>query len=179
MKLIFLHGPPAVGKLTVARALGELAGWRVFHNHLAVDLALSVFEFGTPGFVALRESIWFSAIRAALDARLPALVFTFNPENSVPQRFIDELFAEVPQRGGRIVSVELTANDRTIEERIVAESRKEHRKLADLGLYRELRSRGVFQSPVIPRTDLKIDTGRFTPKAAATEIAVYVAREIL
>jgi hypothetical protein len=179
MKLVFLHGPPAVGKLTIARELGELTGWRVFHNHLTVDLALSIFDFGTPGFVALRENIWLTAIRAALDARLPALIFTFNPESSVPQRFIDELFTEVPDRGGKIVSVELTANDRTIEGRIASDSRKAYRKLVDLALYRELRTRGVFQSPVIPRTDLTIDTGHFTAKAVATEIAVYVARGTL
>src|SRR3712207_8263459 len=32
--LLFLHGPPAVGKLTVARRVAELTGWRLFHNHL-------------------------------------------------------------------------------------------------------------------------------------------------
>ncbi|MBD0327065.1 MAG: AAA family ATPase, partial [Pyrinomonadaceae bacterium] len=47
MKLIFLHGLPGVGKLTVARELAKLTGFKVFHNHLAVDLVESLFEFGS------------------------------------------------------------------------------------------------------------------------------------
>ena len=47
MKLIFLHGLPGVGKLTVARQLAALTGFKLFHNHLTVDLVTSVFEFGS------------------------------------------------------------------------------------------------------------------------------------
>ncbi|MDP9995092.1 cytidylate kinase [Variovorax boronicumulans] len=37
MKLVFIHGPVASGKLTIARELGRLSGLAVFHNHLVVD----------------------------------------------------------------------------------------------------------------------------------------------
>jgi broad-specificity NMP kinase len=47
MRLIFLYGLPGVGKLTVARELAEFTGFKVFHNHLTVDLVGSVFDFGT------------------------------------------------------------------------------------------------------------------------------------
>lgn len=54
MKLLFHYGPPAVGILTVAREVAALTGYRLFHDHLTVNLALAVFDFGTPGFIALR-----------------------------------------------------------------------------------------------------------------------------
>jgi tRNA uridine 5-carbamoylmethylation protein Kti12 len=54
MQLIFLHGLPGVGKLTVARELAKLTGFNVFHNHLAVDLVESIFAFGSQPFVELR-----------------------------------------------------------------------------------------------------------------------------
>ncbi len=37
MKLVFIYGPPASGKLTVARELAALTGYKLFHNHLVVE----------------------------------------------------------------------------------------------------------------------------------------------
>ena len=176
MKFLFLHGPPAVGKLTIAREVAALTGWRLFHNHLAVDLALSLYDFGTPGFVALREEAWLAGIRRALADSLPGLIFTCNPENSVPQRFIDELFGDVPARGGTLLSVSLTASEAAIEARLSAPSRHEHRKLVDLPLYRQLLAKGTFATPVIPRNDLVIDTGRMTASEAAAEITAFATK---
>ena len=51
MRLIFIYGMPATGKLTVARELARITGFNVFHNHLVVDLLLSIFEFGSKPFV--------------------------------------------------------------------------------------------------------------------------------
>ena len=37
MKLIFIYGPPASGKLTIAEILSERTGIPLFHNHLSRD----------------------------------------------------------------------------------------------------------------------------------------------
>ena len=68
MLLVFIHGAPAVGKLTVARELAGLTGFHLFHNHLTVDLVSSLFAFGTPSFVSLREQIWLAAFAEAARA---------------------------------------------------------------------------------------------------------------
>lgn len=174
MKLLFLHGPAAVGKLTIAREVAARTGWRLFDNHLTVDLALALYDFGTPGFVALREEIWLRVFRRALADKLPGLIFTFNPENSVPQRFIDELFAEFAAAGAEIIPVELTADEAEIERRLGAASRHQKRKLTDLALYRQLREAGVFRTPVIPPSRLSLDTSRLSPSQAADRIAALV-----
>jgi hypothetical protein len=67
LRLIFLHGLPGVGKLTVARELARLTGYKLFHNHLAVDLVESVFEFGSWPFVELREMIWLALFSRAAE----------------------------------------------------------------------------------------------------------------
>jgi tRNA uridine 5-carbamoylmethylation protein Kti12 len=43
MKLILLHGAPAAGKLTVAKALIRLVSGKLFDNHAATDVAGMVF----------------------------------------------------------------------------------------------------------------------------------------
>jgi dephospho-CoA kinase len=88
MKLIFIYGMPAVGKLTVAQELAAITGYRLFHNHLVVDLLLTVFEFGSPQFVALREEFWLSIFHQAAHTDLPGMIFTFNPESTVRPDFI-------------------------------------------------------------------------------------------
>ncbi len=176
MKFVFIYGPPAVGKFTVGRALAARTGWRLFHNHLTVDLVLSVYEFGSPGFVALREEIWLAVFRRAMADNLPGLIFTFNPENSVPQRFIDRLFSELATQGAETLTVFLTASEEEIERRLAAPSRREHRKLVDLALYRSLRAAGTFDAPRIPGTPLRIDTGAVGPGEAAEAIAAAIRR---
>src|SRR5260370_40642093 len=89
MKLIFLYGLPGVGKLTVARELAKLTGFRIFHNHLAVDLVESVFEFGSLPFVELREKIWLDVFSRAVVANLNGLIFTFAPDHTVRDGFIE------------------------------------------------------------------------------------------
>ncbi len=174
MKLLLLYGRPAVGKLTVARIVAERTGGRLFHNHLTVNLALAVYDFGTPGFVALRERIWNDVFRQALADRLPLLIFTFNPENSVPQRFIDGLFAAVAAAGGEVIPVELVASEAAIESRLGSESRRVAGKTLDAASYRDLRARGVFDSPVIPAARLRLDTEKLSPAESAQRIAALV-----
>lgn len=55
MKLLFLYGPPAVGKFTVAKEWAALTGFKFLHNHLTIDLVTSVFEpRSDPYFYLLR-----------------------------------------------------------------------------------------------------------------------------
>jgi hypothetical protein len=49
MKLPFLGGAPAAGKLTVARALLAMVPGRLSDNHAAIDLARTIFDFGASG----------------------------------------------------------------------------------------------------------------------------------
>ena len=48
MKLIFIYGTPATGKLTVAKVLSNKIGFKVFHNHLTFDLVISIYDGLTP-----------------------------------------------------------------------------------------------------------------------------------
>jgi hypothetical protein len=53
VRLVYLYGPPAVGKLTVARELAALTGFKLLHNHLTVNLVHALFPFGSPSFMRL------------------------------------------------------------------------------------------------------------------------------
>jgi len=172
MHLVFLHGAPATGKYTVGRALAALTGYELYHNHLVVDAVLQKHAFGTPDFIAERDRAWRAHLAAAAQRSAGGLIFTFNPENSVPQAFIDWLFGQLPDETGcRLLSVELAATETEIEARLATAQRQGFRKLTDLALYRRLRDAGVFRAPVIPRTDLTLDTAQLSPAEAAQALA--------
>jgi hypothetical protein len=44
VEVIMIYGIPAVGKLTVANELSKITGYKVFHNHLSIDLIHSFVE---------------------------------------------------------------------------------------------------------------------------------------
>lgn len=56
MNLIWITGPPAVGKMTVGIALSKLTGLPLLHNHATIELVLPIFPFGSPPFTRLVES---------------------------------------------------------------------------------------------------------------------------
>lgn len=53
--LLFVFGPPAVGKMTVGRALADTGRFRLFHNHMTIEPLLETFGYGTPAFNTLNS----------------------------------------------------------------------------------------------------------------------------
>jgi hypothetical protein len=169
VQLIFLHGPGAVGKLTVGEALKARTGLPLFHNHLVVDAALSVFPFGSPEFVRLRHQWWLAMFAAAAGAGR-SLIFTFAPEASVPPSFPDEAVTVVERHGGQVRFVALVCDEAVRDGRIEAPSRARWRKLNSLALARQLRAEGSERFTALP-ADITLDTGAMTPDEAAERIA--------
>ena len=173
MKLIFLHGAPAVGKLTVARELAALTGLRLFHNHLTVDLVSSLFPFGSEPFVLLREQIWLAAFAEAARNNV-SLIFTFNPERTVRESFVQDTIEVVEGAGGKVVFVELTCAEGELEGRLEDASRKKFGKLATVEQYRSLKEAGAFQFPKLPN-HLSLDTTSKLPTDSARLISAHLA----
>jgi len=175
MRLVFLHGAPAVGKLTVARELAALTGFRLFHNHLTVDLASSLFSFGSEPFILLREKIWLAAFAEAARNNV-SLIFTFNPERTVRERFVQDTIDLVESAGGKVVFVELTCADADLERRIEDASRKEFGKLASVEQYQSLKDAGAFEFSKLPN-EISVDTTSRSPAASAQLISQYLQNQ--
>lgn len=170
MKLIFLHGLPGVGKLTVARELARLTGFKVFHNHLAVDLVESLFEFGSRPFVELREKIWLTAFAQAVAANLDGLIFTFAFDRTVQGGFIEDTREVIESSSGEVLFVELRCSTEELERRIEHPSRQRFGKLSSVGRFRELKAAGAFVDPGIPTERLVMDTTELSASDAASQI---------
>ena len=170
MKLIFLHGLPGVGKLTVARELAKLTGFRIFHNHLAVDLVEAVFHFGSGPFVELREKIWLDVFSQAVEADLNGLIFTFAYDRTVRGNFIENTRKIIESSGGEVFFVELRCSTAELEKRIDHPSRQKFGKLSSVGQFHELKEAEAFVDPGIPAARLVVDTTELSARDAASLI---------
>jgi hypothetical protein len=169
MKLLFLHGAPASGKLTVARALLGMVSGRLHDNHAAIDLARTIFDFGAPGFWELVHSVRYAAFDAAAEHSVSLVVTTFcyaDPDD-LPQY---QKFEEIMQRrGGELLPVFLHCSREEAARRVGNPDRVERQKMTSAESLIEYLDNYKF-SPV-PRPDcLKLDTEVRSAEATAREI---------
>ena len=171
MKLIFIYGLPAVGKLTVARELAAATGYKLFHNHLAVDLLLSVFDFGAPEFVELREQIWHSVFSHAARGNTPGLIFTFTPEATVRPSFVPDLLEILAREGAEVDLVELTCPPAELKRDWMAPHAISTRSSPRWIFSSSCRLAGTFDPFPMPKPRLSLDTSLQSPTETAQEIA--------
>ena len=169
MRVIFLHGPAAAGKHTIGRLLSERLGLPLFHNHLTVDLAKTLFDFGTEPFRRLRAAVWHAAFAEATAARR-SFIFTFHPEASVDPSLIADLVERVTDAGGRVHFIELICPRDTVLERLGSESRAAFGKLTDPDVYLRIEAAGGFRFPPMPPPLVRVDTSGTTASDAAVLI---------
>jgi hypothetical protein len=177
MYVAFIHGPAAAGKHAIGTHLSAATGLPLFHNHLAVDAAKALFDFGTASFRNMRATIWRSAFTEAAAAGR-SFIFTFHPEASVAPALIGDLVQIIESAGGRVFFVELICSRQTILERIANSSRAQFGKLTDPELYKKIEAQGGFEFPPLPAALMTIDTDRTSARDAARQIVEAIeARE--
>lgn len=169
MDLVFIYGSAAAGKYTVGKALSDQTGLPLFHNHLVVDAVASLFPFGSPDFIRLRERWWMDAFEAAAAAK-QSLIFTFLPESSVAPDFVHRVQSLWQDAGGHMHLVRLTVPLAEQELRIDTAQRAQFGKLRSLDLLRELRDAFDASEAAMPQPDLTLDTSTMTPEDAAAMI---------
>ena len=59
MKLLFMIGNAAVGKMTVGQELAKITGLRLFHNHMTIEPVLEIFgQFNSEAIMRLRQVVF-------------------------------------------------------------------------------------------------------------------------
>jgi hypothetical protein len=178
MKLVFIYGVPGTGKLTVAREVSRLTGLRLFHNHLTVDLAASLFEHGTVEYLDYVRHLRLEAFERAAKANVD-LIFTFwyssisGPSVERYRNVIET--AAGPNANNEILFVRLHCRPEVLESRVTSASRQNSKKLSSV---QELRD-AFAQYPssfvdAIPGTQLEIDSSDLEPQVVAEQIVAFL-----
>jgi hypothetical protein len=193
MELVVLFGPPAVGKMTVGRALGALTGYRLFHNHLVIEPLLELFEWGTPPFETLKSEWRRRVLEEAVAADVPGLVATYvwPLERPADAAELESYLAPVLGAGGTVRLVELDAplavrqERNNTELRLDAKRSKRDRAFNDANL---VESEAYVLSSAAPGVCpeaaallarfpfLRVENAELAPEEAAVQISAWLER---
>jgi len=135
MKFILIFGPPAVGKMTVGHELEKASGFKLFHNHMTIDMITPVFPHGTLSFYRLLELFRMEMFKEAAKSDLKGLIFTFcwAFDDKKDEDYVNTVVSIFRNEGAEIYYVELEAN---LKERL--RRNKTHHRLAHKPSKRDL-----------------------------------------
>jgi cytidylate kinase len=172
MKLVILYGPPAVGKLTVAKELAALTGYKLFHNHLSVDLVTSIFPYGTGPFWPLVRSIRTQMIEAAVKENVN-LIFTFVFAAGEDEELINSYMKIVEDAGSEVCLVQLKTTTEELSKRVGEDSRKQYKKISTPdGLTKYMKQYDLIK-PIPERDSLVIDNTLIPASEVAKQIVEH------
>ena len=161
MKLIFLHGPPASGKLTIAEKLSERTGISLFHNHLSRDLVKDIYGDRLRDNYALVDRIRFDVLDYCSKNQTD-LIFTYVYEGSDDDDNVRDFIKTIEDTKGEVLFVELSANKEDLINRVDNESRRKYKKLTDPAIMEKIvQNMGIYTIPFVD--SLNINTSYTTP----------------
>jgi hypothetical protein len=174
MHLVYIYGPPAVGKLTVATELARRTGYKLFHNHQSIAAIEPIFEFGTPTFWRLvhgiRDEVMESAARDGV-----SLIYTAFYTHPEDLHHFERRRDIVERHDGQVLLVKLTCERPALEARVESESRRSLRKLSDLQAWHAAIEGKDVDSLIPDRESLVIDNTHLSPDEAAMRIIKHYA----
>ncbi|MGO1259863.1 MAG: AAA family ATPase, partial [Brachybacterium sp.] len=152
-RLFILVGPPAVGKLSVARALERLSGAIVVDNHLVNNAVFVPMGMHREAGVelaqtdALRERVWEVVLDAteAAPAQLSHVFTVWLLDNEEGAAHVERLRSLAERRGARFVPVWMAASPEVLQSRVDAPGRAERHKLTDWQILS-----GLLELPMLP-----------------------------
>lgn len=175
MNLIFLYGPPAVGKLTIAQELAKLTDYKLYHNHLATDLVESVFarDMQDNGFFSLIADVNLFMVNKAIEHNIDGLIMTSCYIHPDEDKYIDSLKKMMRDSGNTINFVQIVCDEKQLVKRVVTDSRKKFGKLQDVKLLlRFIKEKDLYHKIKSPH-GLSINNSNISARQVAINIKKY------
>lgn len=177
MKLVFIMGDAASGKMTVGQELCKRTGLRLHHNHMTIEPVLEIFGYFHSKAISRIRDVIFEEFAAT---ELKGMVFTYMMAFDLPSEWealehIKSLFAPY---GTEFYYVELDAPLEVRLERNRTENRLKHKaskrdvETSDMRLIRDSEKyRCISYEGEVPFENfLRIDNSSITAEEAAEKI---------
>lgn len=126
MKLVFIIGNAAVGKMTVGQELMKKTGLRLFHNHMTIEPVIEIFGgYNREAVARLREVIFEEFAKSDAYGMIFTYMWAFDQQADWDYiEHVKEIFSPF---GTEFYYVELVASRETRLERNVTKNRLAHK----------------------------------------------------
>lgn len=126
MKLVFLIGNTAVGKMTVGQELMKLTDLRLFHNHMSIELVLDVFgHFNKDAISRMRKVVFEEFSKTNQYGMIFTYIWAFDSQSDWDA--VEEISNTFKEQGATVYYVELLASKEIRQQRNSSKNRLEHK----------------------------------------------------
>ncbi len=180
MKLVFLIGDSAVGKMTVGQELMKRTGLRLFHNHMTIELVLEIFgEYDGSVISKLREVVFQEFAVSDNEGLIFTYMWAFDQQSD--WNYVEHVSDIFRRQGADIYYVELVAAQEIRLQRNRSENRLKNKvSKRDIQVSEERllqadeKHRLISEENEIPYDNyLKIDTSDLSAEKTAEKIRRY------
>ena len=170
MNIIFLYGPPASGKLTVAKRLSKLTGYKIYHNHLTVDFAIQFFPWGSHEYGELVEVTRLKILELAAGTNALGQIVTFCYGHPVDIPYIKKVCRISKFTNSKLYFYQILCNRDELFNRVVNKSRASHMKIRSPKILKQILGKCDMYTPIPGVKSLPVDTTRLSAARAAKMI---------
>lgn len=177
MDLILIYGSEAVGKLTTAETLAKKTGYKLFHNHLSIDVAKAFFSYGIEAFNELSLEVRMLAFEHAAKADVAGVIFTwaYSHPDCAPQ--LEKIEKIINSHGGKLHLVYLHCSQAELETRVLKSDRIARGKVSTIEhLHLQQKRKNHMAMP--GRESLVIDNTGLSAEQTAEVIAGHFGIEV-
>lgn len=172
--IVFIYGPFAVGKLTVAQVLSKKLGYKLSHNHLLNDFLLEIFDRHSYALDLMKDKLRSYLLENAAKAGLNVVATHCYSHNYISRtglsdpKFVQTLEKKITKLGAKFCPVHLQASNKELLKRVSMDSRKAYKKLISKKIMlKEMLSRDFQTSPKLKNNLIIDNTNLSAPKVAS------------
>jgi dephospho-CoA kinase len=168
MNLIYIYGPPASGKLTIANELIRLTGYKLFHNHSAQDLVGTIYPEWNNLRHKLVEKLRLDVFQYAAQNNTNLVYTQYYTGDEDDILFVRCVVDIVSKHEGLVNFVEITAPLEILQTRVTNKSRMPFGKAKDVETLQKHLDASVESS--VQYGKIIIDSSKRDPTAGAQTI---------
>lgn len=75
-KFILIIGPQAVGKMTVGQELAKMTGYKLFYNHMTIEMVRLIFDYDKKAYQRMNQLIRYEVFKEFSKSNEKGIIFT-------------------------------------------------------------------------------------------------------